>query len=241
MGAQLDVNTDEMVQLTLGLEKIRRSAFPTAVRRALNSTAFDVKKNTLPASTRRLFTRRRANFFKANSRVNMASGFDVNQMHSMVGMVDLGGTNYAVDNLVQQERGGKIEGKSFIPLDTARVSNNYKKNVRGKERLRHLDQLVVARKTKGVSKKQRFVKSVRAAKVGGAVLDENGIVWRVQSIKGERGANFKLRPIYSYKANRSVKVNSTNFMSIAGEKSGKLLPDLYIQEAGKLYAKALGL
>ncbi len=241
MGATLNVNTDEMVQLTNGLEKFRKSMFPTAVRRALNSTAFDVKKNTLPAVTRRVFTTRRANFFKANSRVDMARGFKVDGMKSMVGMVDLGGNNYAVDNLVQQEKGGEIKGKSFIPLDTARVSNSYKRNVRAKERLRHLDRLVISRKARGSSKKQRFVKSVRHAGVGGAVLDEGGIVWRVQSINGDRGGGFKLKAIYSYKPRRSVKVNATRFMEIAGGRSGKKLPDFYVEEAGKLYRKALKL
>lgn len=240
MSAQLDVNTDEMVQLTNGLERFRRSMFPTAVRRALNSAAFDVKKNTLPATARRIFTQRRANFFKANSRVNMAKGFKVDGMQSMVGMVDLGGNNYAVDNLVQQEKGGKIKGKSFIPLDKARVSNSYKRNVRGKERLSNLDQLVKARNSRGKNKSQRFIKAVRHAGQGGAVLDENGIVWRVLSIGG-RGGSFKLKAIYSYKPRRSIKVKATHFMEIAGSKAGKKLPDTYVKEAGKLYRKALKL
>lgn len=241
MGASLDVNTDEMVQLTNGLERFRRSMFPTAVRRALNSTAFDVKKNTLPAATRRIFVRRRANFFKANSRVIMAQGFKVDGMSSMVGMVDLGGTNYAVDNLVQQERGGKIEGKSFIPLDPARVSGSYKRNVKGKERLRQIDQLVVARRSRGSNKRQRFVKAVKHAGTGGAVLDENGIVWRVVNAGSPRGGDFKLKAIYSYKARRSIKVGATHFMEIAGGRSGKKLGDFYVTEAAKLYKKALGL
>lgn len=235
----LDVNTDELVQLTNGLERFRRSMFPQAVRRALNSAAFDVKKNTLPATTRRMFTQRRANFFKANSRVFMATGTNVDGMQSEIGMVDLGGSNYAVDDLVQQERGGTIKGKSFIPLDNARVSGSYKRNVKSKDRLRAIDQMVVARNSRGANAGQRFIKAVRHAGVGGTVLDERGIVWRVQSIKGDRGGNFKLKAIYSYKARRTVKVKATHFMQIAGEKAGKRLPDYYVKEAGKMYRKAL--
>lgn len=235
----LDVNTDELVQLTNGLERFRRSMFPQAVRRALNSAAFDVKKNTLPATTRRMFTQRRANFFKANSRVFMARGTNVNSMQSEIGMVDIGGNNYAVDNLVQQERGGIIKGKSFIPLDTARVSSSYKRNVRSKARLKNIDKMVQARKTLGSSKSQRFVKAVRHAGVGGVVLDEGGIVWRVQGIKGDRGGGFKLKAIYSYKERRTIKVKGTHFMQTAGERSAKKLPDFYVAEAGKMYRKAL--
>lgn len=241
MSAYLDVNTDDMVQLTNGLERFRRSMFPTAVRRTLNSAAFEVKKKTLPATARRMFTQRRANFFKANSRVNMAQGTNVHGMQSMVGMVALGGTNHAVDDLVQQEKGGQIKGKSFIPLDKARVSSNYKRNVRSKERLSNLDRLVKARTSRGASKGQRFVKAVRHAGVGGAVLDENGIVWRVVSIGGTRGGNFKLKAIYSYKPRRKVKVKATHFMEIAGNKAAKNLPDTYVKEAGKLMRKALKL
>lgn len=241
MGATLDVNTDEMVQLTNGLESFRRSMFPTAVRRALNSTAFDVKKTTLPAVTRLTFTQRRANFFKANSRVDMAKGFNVDGMQSMVGMVDLGGTNYAVDNLVQQEKGGEIKGKSFIPLDSARVSNSYKRNVRGKARLSNLDQLVNARRSRGANKRERFVRAVRHAGQDGVVLSEGGIVYRVVNIPKDRGTGFKLKAIYSYVPRRSIKVKPTHFMQTAGERSGKKLPGYYVEEAGKLYRKALKL
>ncbi|KKL54819.1 hypothetical protein LCGC14_2261580, partial [marine sediment metagenome] len=83
----LNVNTDKVVVFSNKLEKLHRSAFPIAIRGALNNAAFDVKKNTMPVSAEKEFTIRRKNFFKANSRVNMAKGFNVRTMQAMIGFV----------------------------------------------------------------------------------------------------------------------------------------------------------
>lgn len=237
---RLDVNTDELVGFTNSLERVRTTAVPKAVRKTLNSAAFDVKGTTLLSVTRKKFVRRRANFFKANSSVSMAKGSNVNNMKSEVGMVDLGGNNYAVDDLVQQERGGIIKGRSFIPLDTARVSKNYKRNVSSKNRIKNIKgQVVSSKRARGSNKSQRFVKSVIHAGVAGVVLDEEGTLWRVQSLDRGRGGKFKLKAIYSYKPRRGVKVKPTYFMQTAGERSGKKMADWYKKNAAIEYMKAI--
>ncbi|KKN42121.1 hypothetical protein LCGC14_0716250, partial [marine sediment metagenome] len=75
--AILNVNTDEVVRYSNKLEKLHRSAFPIAIRGTLNNAAFDVKQKTMPVSAEKEFVNRQPNFFKANSKVNMAKGFNV--------------------------------------------------------------------------------------------------------------------------------------------------------------------
>lgn len=235
---QLRINTDAVVAFTNKLEKLPRTAFPVAVRAALNSAAFDMKKNTIQSSASATFTIRKSTFFKANSRVQMASGFDINNMFSAVGFT---GKDQAIDDLEKQEHGGKINSRSFIPMAPARTGNSNNKLVRPNARLRNL-KLVDASKAEGVNDKQKFVKSVFYAGVGGHVLSEfNGksYVWKVNSLSRTEAGSFKLTPIYSYEKGRDVKVDSTNFMSKATEMTSKKMDDFYIKAAEFQFKKAL--
>lgn len=235
----IDVNSDAVVLYSAKLGRLHKSAFPNAVRTALNSAAFDVKQKTMLASSEKAFDHRQRNFFRANSRVNMAQGWDVNNMESQVGFVSLSGTNFAVDDLDQQEHGGLIKKKSFIPLDKARTGKNYKRGVSRKNRLGSMRNIVVADKAQGASKGERFVKSIIHAGAKGLVLSEDGILWRVNSLKRTRDGAFKLTAIYSFKKGRNIRVKATHFMQKASEKSAKKLNDFYIIEAEKQFQKAL--
>lgn len=228
----LNVNTDELVKFTNKLERINRSAFPMAVREALNSAAFYVKSTTLPISTEANFIKRQPNFFKANSRVETAKGFDLSGMVAKIGMIDLGGNNYAVDDLEQQEHGGKIDGKSFIPLDSARKGNDNKKLVAPRNRISKIKNIIRSAQTDGVNEKQRFVESVIKAGSGGFVLSERGILWRIDAMN-------KKTPLYSYKKSRSVGVKKTNFMKEATLQSAKKIDDFYIAAAEKQFERQL--
>jgi hypothetical protein len=88
----------------------------------LNKAAFDVKQNTMLKSAEASFVKRQPNFFKANSRVEMASGWDLDKMQATVGFnssgLKGGSNNHAVEDLEQQERGGTIKSRSFIPTDS---------------------------------------------------------------------------------------------------------------------------
>jgi len=122
---ELNINNTANVAFSNKLERLSKSALPVAVRTTLNSAAFDVKKNTMPEQVSKTFTERRKTFFKANSRVEMARGFNVESMQSKVGFIN-GGKNQAVRDLEAQEEGGKIGGRSFVPMDTSRISKSLK-------------------------------------------------------------------------------------------------------------------
>jgi hypothetical protein len=234
----LDVNMDDVVVFSNKLEKLNKTAFPNAVKTALNSAAFKVKKETLLAEASKTFEKRQPNFFRANSRVKMVSGMNVNNMESMVGMIDLKGNNHAVKDLEQQEHGGRIGGKSFIPLKTARTSKKYEKRVSKKNRIGTIRNVVDSRSVPGRSTKQKFVRSIHSAGNGGHVL-HNGILWRVESTVRKRNGMFKIKPLYSYKRGRSISVKATHFMEKATMASAKDMDKFFIKAAKTQFNKAL--
>lgn len=235
---RLDVNTDAVVKFANKLEQLNRSAFPVAVRGTLNGAAFDVKTNTMPKTASEIFTQRKPNFFKATSRVEKAAGFDVNTMKSTVGFQ---GNQQAVDDLEQQEKGGKIGSRSFIPMTPARVGNAKNKVIRSNARLSKM-KFVDARKAKGKNDRQKFVKSVHHAGAGGNVLSEwkgKTILWRVNSLKRNEEGGLKLTPLYSFVKGRAVQIKKTNFMEKASLQSAAKMEQLFIKEANRQFAKAL--
>lgn len=240
----LDINTDAVVEFTNKLEKIRKSALPVAIRQSLNSAAFDVKQNTMPAEAKSNFVNRSKNFFKANSKVEQAQGFNVNTMKATVGFIDknlVGSSNYAVKDLEQQEHGGKISNKSFIPTKDAR-GGNAKRLVKPMNRLSSINNIVDAKRAKGVNKGQRFIKSAVYAGKGGYVLGEkNGsvILWRVNSLNRTRKGSFKLTALYSYKKKRGVKVSKTEFMKTASLQSGGKIQKYFREAAQKQIDKLI--
>jgi hypothetical protein len=238
---RLDVNSSGVFKFTRMLEKMQRSALPSAIRGALNKAVFDVKTNTMPASAD-VFTKRQPNFFKANSKFENASGFNVDSMKATVGFTEhglKGGNNYSVKDLEQQEYGGDIDKKGFIPLAPARTGNNPGKSVRANSRLKSITKIVNPRDAKAKNAKQAFVKSVAFAGKGGFVLGNfNGkqILWRVNSLKKVDG-HFKLTALYSFKQGRKAHVKATGFMRNASLDTAKKLESFYIEEAKRQIAK----
>ena len=242
----LNINTNELVKHSARLERLRKSALPSAVRGTLNDLAFDVKQRTMPAHANTTFIKRSPNFFKANSRVEMATGNQINSMRSSVGFFsnnlrsDKGNPadNYAVKDLEQQEHGGKIAGKSFIPLDTARTGG-HASLVKPANRLTRIlpqNKLVIARNLSGGSKKEKFIKAIFKAGAGGYVLGSNvmgeNLLWRVESLWDDNGKKrFRLTPLYSYSKKRKVAVKETSFMREASLDTTKRVDSFYIKQA----------
>jgi hypothetical protein len=240
--AVLNVNTDAVVAFSNKLEKLSRSAFPVAVRQTLNSAAFDVKKTTMPNAAK-VFENRSPNFFKANSTVKMAQGFNLRSMKSEVGFTGArlkGGSNFAVKDLGQQENGGAIKGKSFIPTNEARKGNS-STPVRPMNRLSKVKGIIDARKGSG-TQGSRFNKAAAKAGRGGYVLanyKSKTILWRVNSVNRTKDRKWKLTAIYSYKENRSVKVKATGFMFKATKKTANDMEKTYIENAKRQFEKVL--
>lgn len=239
MAIELNVDADAFVIYTNKLEKLPKSAFPNAVRGTLNGLAFDVKKNTMPDEADRNFTIRQRNFFKANSRVEMARGSNVDSMKSVVGFVALGGSNQAIEDLEKQEHGGIIGGRSFIPTDFSRTGKSPQRLVARRHRLGNIKNVVRTDEAKGKTPGQKFVKSVVHAGKGGHILHDD-MLFRVDRLQ-RAGSNwkFKLTPIYSFKQGRSVRVSATRFMEKAVKRTTKGMEKMYFKEAERQFKKVL--
>lgn len=238
---KLNINTDAAVVFTNKLEKMKKSALPVAVFNTLNKAAFDVKMNTMPNNVDKTFTKRQPNFFKANSRVEKASGFNIQTMKSTVGFVARSGKlNYAVKELEQQEDGGIIRKRKLVPLDTARKGNAQNQMVRANARLGKIKNMIKTSNVKGKSAKEKFVKAAALAGTGGYVLSgKKNIVFKIDKfdhkskLKGKiTSMKLKVTPLYKYKRTGTVKINNaTKFMQKSSNESAQKMEKFFIENA----------
>lgn len=243
MSTILKVNNKAVIEYTNKLEKMRKYDLPLAVRGTLNKAAFNLKQVTMPASAEATFTKRKENFFKANSRVQMANGFNINSMRSVVGFTTMNAKeNYkSVLELKQQEHGGVIPDRDYIPLDEARIGNSASKQVSAPNRIKKINlSAVVHAKNMPGSRKQKFLAAAIKASKGGYVTAglNKQLLRKVLSIKYVDGRTVvKSKAIYSHKPNRNVKIDSTFFMKKASINTSKKLNTFYISEAQRRIAK----
>lgn len=170
-----NINTDGVVRAVNKLEKLHRSALPVSVRQTLNDAAFYTKQKSMPAVTQAIFKKRQPNFFKANSRVEMAQGFKITTMKSQMGFYEnklqKQATNYAVKDLEQREYGGRINKKTFIAQKGARGGRGLVRKEFIMDEIKPNTVIMSRRMSKSkqgksikVSKKQAFIRAAIKAK-----------------------------------------------------------------------------
>lgn len=231
----LNINSDAAVKFTNVLEGLHRSALPVAIRETLNQAAFDLKQNTMPESAANTFVNRTKTFFKANSKVEMATGFNVNTMVATAGffenkLVDQN-TNWSVKDLDEQEEGGQINMKTFIPTVFARRGGTKSGLVKSQFRLKVIKpKMINANLLKGKNGREKYVEAAKMAGVGGFVIYKK-MVWQINKL-GEHSA-VERTPIYSVSKGRNVRVKGTQFMRLASLKTSNKMEGYYIGQAEK--------
>lgn len=236
----LNINDSAAVKHTQRLLQMQKSDLPIAVRQALNSAAFDVKQNTMPEASM-VFIHRKPTFFQANSKVVQARGFEIGQMRSTIGFVPKADSrDTSVSDLEQQEEGGDISGRAFIPLKENRVGSSWAGNVRAAGRWRRVqNQIVDANDSKAKNDAGKVKSSAKYAGVGGLVIgtkvnsNGNRMVWRIMAL----GAKMKLQPMFVVKKGRKVNPKATHFMRKASIKSGLKLEEYYVKHAEQRISK----
>lgn len=265
---KLNINTNAVVSFTNKLEKMHKSALPSAIRNTLNDVAFDVKLKTMPKEAKKHFKKRQPNFFRANSKVEKAQGFDMKTMKSTVGFYEnnLGGkSNFAVQDLEQQENGGTIKKKSFIAMKGARKNNSKNKTVAPEFQMDKINGNSFIRtnrsgkngrfgtKTRNLSKKQQFIRAaIMATKLhgnnafvlGGKSKGGGRTLFKITELrtsgrytKGKHNLSINRIPIYSVKDGRVTKVKAKNFMKRASLESGLNINSYYIKQAQRQFDK----
>jgi hypothetical protein len=244
LNVKINIDTDAFKIYTNKLQKLHKSAYPVAIRETLNNLAFDLKTNTMLKYAKSTFIERKKNFFKANSRVEKATGFNINDMGADVGFVSSGlhneSTNYAVRDLEQQEHGGSIHGRSLIAMKKARSASGVTKRAFTMDNLKNniVKTKSIGRTNRGKnigvmsdikSKKQRFIHAAFIAKQQNKLLmgnptNGNRTVFKVdelwgstarQGLRSSRKLYLKLTPLFRVKKGRVVNVKHTDFMQRA--------------------------
>ena len=249
----ISINIDASRYLIGRLKEIHRSAFPVAIMQTLNSCAFDVKKSI---ATKHGFVKREPNFIRANSTVEKVSGgFSVPNMKASIGMTEKdlrGNNNFAVKELEQQEEGGTITNRTFVPMRTARIGMATNKNVSIENRLSNIpkNKRIDASAGKARTAKQRYIRAAFMAQklnpgnafVLGNVSTKNGkqTLSRIDALySNAKNKQLKIdrTPLYSVKHGRSVSVESTGFMKRASFETGLKANKFFIEHAQKQLSK----
>lgn len=214
---RLDVNTDASIALTAKLEKLHKSAFPSAVRNTLNEVAF-ISKTLVQKKTDDTFTIRQKNLFKRFTVVEKAKGFNVNQMVSRVG-ID-GTTNPKLSQgLEKQETGGVISGRRLIAHDKGRVSSSSKKKIKKQNYFSSIG---------NVGKPNKRIKGSKY------IMIKKGVKGTIFEVK-----NKKLTPIYNIRQTDKTRLQSKPFIKPSAMMASKRLDDIYKKQAEFQFKKYL--
>ncbi len=127
---KLNVNTKANIILTAKLEKLNKSAFPSAVRATLNDAAFEMKKTNILESAKKNMHVRNPTVFKKFTGVSKATGFQVGNMAAEVGFIPKDGKkgNKIPGGMESNEIGGTDE-TGFMYLPKTRNSGSRSKGL----------------------------------------------------------------------------------------------------------------
>lgn len=214
---KLNVNTDAAIQLTARLEKLSKTAFPSAVRNTLNEVAFTAKK-LVPENAANNFTIRQKNLFTFMTLVNKASGNNVNGMVSQVGVN--GSKGSLSDGLEKQESGGIVIGRKLIAHDMARTSNSSKKKIKSKNLFRNVGKFGTAQKRVPGSKYFRIKKGAKETVF-------------------EKTSKNKITPLYIVRKTKSVLIKKKPFINPSAVKASKNMEGIYEKQANFQFRKYL--
>lgn len=232
------VNTQELEAFSDRIGGLSRTTFPKIAKETINKVALVMKKDTLLKSAADTFVSRDKNFIKQTSRVDFAKGTNINDLSATVGFLSQTSkkTKQSVQNLMQQEHGGVIGGRKYIPVNSARTGKSNRKGVSKSNTLREIGirNIVKQSNARGANNKQKFVKSVIFAGAGGFVQGElsNGVkmIWRVNSLNRTKRGKFKLTALYIVNDSKQIQVEKTDFSKKAAIKAVKFANDIFKKE-----------
>lgn len=222
--ATLDVNTDASIVLTNKLERLNRSAFPSAVRNTLNQVAFDMKREHLPKSFKKNFKPKSGTmpYYKKSIGIDKANGFSIKDMKAVVSLLDPSNKvdKRFVEGLYKQEKGGVID-------DGLRYLKGARGNrVRGRvltENYYDKNNVISGRSKRKGTRKSKFV-----ARVYRSIKEDKPMF--LNSMKG----NFLVK-VKSFSSNYKTKKLDIKFTFIAMERKVKkttLKRTYFTKEAG---------
>lgn len=248
----MNVNTDAAIILTAKLERLNKSAFPSAVRSSLNDAAFHQKKSELLDSAKKNMTVRNPAFFRKFTGVKRATGFDVGSMYSEVGFKNTDPNpvkgKKAIEGMEHNEVGG-TDDTGAMYMGATRVGNSKDKLVRRKSRFNKQNII----KSKGREKASFFKNAFASIKENKPVFiktKKGNMLVQYKSLKKYKRGNKKKGIVKgSFKFNSTIlmrsrkqnaaKTKATHFSREAALKTQKMMDDFYLRNATFQFNKIL--
>lgn len=233
----LNVNTDAVIALTAKLERLHKSAFPSAVRSTLNDSAFLMKQKNILESAKNNMTVRNQSFFKRYTGVKRATGFKVNSMYSESGFSNSNDikAKKALEGMEHNEVGGSDNtGAMYLPK--ARTSNSAMRLVRRKSRF---DKSKLAKGTSSYmrSKKlaniQNMVASFQEKDPTYIETSKGKFLVQVKSYKKNANGKIDIKLDFLMRSRRQhvAKAKATHFVKEASLKTAKQIESFYVKNA----------
>lgn len=237
-----NVNTDSVIILTAKLERMRKSAFPSAIRSTLNDSAFIMKKENILDSAKKNMVVRNPTFFRKFTGVKRATGFDVNKMQSEVGFKNTDPNpikgKKAIEGMEHNEVGGTDKDGGMYLGKTRGARGLVKRNYR-------FDQSKITRSYRYSNIKTRKEGNKSFMSRAYASLNDKKLVFaeakdgfrylvRVKSIKrGTKNskADIKLDFLMRHRSKKPAKAKATHFVKEGALKTQKSIDDFYVKNA----------
>lgn len=150
-----DVNTAGIIHLTDRLERLNRSAFPSAVRATLSDAAFEMKQKNILESAKKNLTVRNKTVFKKFTGVEKAKfNRNIESMRATVGFVDKDGVKGSkVAKGMESNEVGGVDTKGWMYNSDSRISKDKDRLVRRNSRFKKSNILNVRRARNIATKK----------------------------------------------------------------------------------------
>lgn len=133
---QFNVNTDATIILTAKLERLNKTAFPSAVRASLSDAAFYMKQSGISNSANKNMTVRNRTVFKKFTGVEKARfNRNIEQMKASVGFIPKDGVKGSkVPQGMEANEIGGVDKEGLMYMPKTRISGDQKRLVRNKSR-----------------------------------------------------------------------------------------------------------
>lgn len=240
---QLNVNNDATIILTAKLERLNRSAFPSAVRSTLSDAAFEMKKVNILDSAKKNMKIKNPTFFKRYTGVKRATGFDVNSMYAEVGFQDRGEqkAKKAVNKGMEANESGGTDDDGGMYLAKTRGSRGLvKRNARFNKS--NLAKGYKSAKKGGKSNMAKLFSSALENKPVFISTTKGRFLVKVNSISsdtGDKKTKIDLDFLMRGRKQHQAHAKATHFNREAALKTQKQMDDFYEKNATYQFNKVL--
>lgn len=242
------VDDKELRQWVVKLNKLKRSAYPLAIRGTLNDLAFRSAKIAKTSTLPNKFNLRN-NYIQTSVRIEKSVNiFNVGQMESTVGQAAMHRGKHS-DQLKKQESGGQDKPKKKYlktPLNAARVGGSYAKGVSARNTIKALDSEKIENK-KDLPSNVAIASALRKPK--GVIMftskKGNRIIARfkrnkntIKKDKTVKSGKMKLEILYRLDKKRTNK--PTHWLKQTTDIASNATGDLFIKQAKRQQERIMG-